>query len=429
MMALLQNCQHYATLQSVDHLNSIIISMGKGALLVKADIKEAYRMVPFNPDDQPLLAVEWANRIYIDRALPFGLRSAPKIFSAVADAIQWILQHHGISNLLHYLDDFIFVANNFVEAETYKHILIHTWADLGVPLELSKLEGPSTCLTFLGIEIDTVTMQARLPREKLSSLKQELNSAIDRKSMLKRDLQRLTGLLQFATRVIKPGRPFLRRLYALQDVGHHPTHNVRLNVAARADIVWWHLFIEHWNGISLLWNSRKQFPDTTVFTDASGSWGCGVCWGSHWLQLQWPSRLQDLSITVKELIPVVLAAAIFGPQWSGKVVQFKIDNAAVVQVIEATYAQNAHLMHLLRLLVFYASFYDFWFTASHIPGITNTNADALSRNNMVVFFSQAPGSDKDPIQIPNHLVQLVSLNQTWISTAWMMLFKATILQL
>ena len=91
---------------------------------------------------------------------------------------------------------------------------------------------------------------------------------------------------------------------------------------------------------------------------------------------------------------MVLAATIFGPQWSVKVVQFKIDNAAVVQVIEATYAQNAHLMHLLRLLIFYASFYDFWFMTSHIPEIINTNAEALSRNNMAVFFSQAPGSDK-----------------------------------
>ena len=63
---------------------------------------------------------------------------------------------------------------------------------------------------------------------------------------------------------------------------------------------------------------------------------------------------------------MVLASAIFGPQWSGKVIQFKIDNAAVVQVIEklATYAHNAHFMHLLHLLVFYASYYDFWFTAS-----------------------------------------------------------------
>ena len=109
---------------------------------------------------------------------------------------------------------------------------------------------------------------------------------------------------------------------------------------------------------------------------------------------------------------MVVHAATFDPQWSGKVFQFMIDNAAVVQVIKATYAQNVHLMYLLSLLVFYASFYDFWFVASYIPGIINTNADALSRNNMAVFFSQAPGSDEEPIKTPNHLVQLMSFNQT-----------------
>lgn len=63
------------------------------------------------------------------------------------------------------------------------------------------------------------------------------NSSINKKTMLKRDLQRQTGLLQFATSVVKPGRPFLRQLHAIQDIGHHPTHNVRLNVSARADSV------------------------------------------------------------------------------------------------------------------------------------------------------------------------------------------------
>ena len=119
----------------------------------------------------------------------------------------------------------------------YKCSLVHIWSDLGVPLELSKLEGPSSCLTFLGVEIDAIMMQAKLPPEKLSGLKQELRSAIDKTTMLKRDLQWLTGLLQFATREVKPGRPFLRQLYALQDVGHHPTHNVRLKLVARADMV------------------------------------------------------------------------------------------------------------------------------------------------------------------------------------------------
>ena len=70
----------------------------------------------------------------------------------------------------------------------------------------------------------------------------------------------MTGLLQFASKVIHPGRPFIRRLYAMQDVGSHPDHFIHLNLPARADIIWWYLFAEDWNGISMLWDvsMRKQ---------------------------------------------------------------------------------------------------------------------------------------------------------------------------
>ena len=36
--------------------------------MVKADIKEAYRMFPIHPEDQQLLGVPWENSIYIDKA-------------------------------------------------------------------------------------------------------------------------------------------------------------------------------------------------------------------------------------------------------------------------------------------------------------------------------------------------------------------------
>jgi len=65
--------------------------------------------------------VKWEN---LDQALPFGLCSAPKIFSAVADAIQWILLNQGIHKLLHYLDDFILVTKDHSEAVVQKDILI-----------------------------------------------------------------------------------------------------------------------------------------------------------------------------------------------------------------------------------------------------------------------------------------------------------------
>jgi len=62
--------------------------------MVKADIQEAYRMVPVHSEDQHLLGVHWEGFLYIDEVLPFGLQSTPKIFS---DALQWILHYKGFT--------------------------------------------------------------------------------------------------------------------------------------------------------------------------------------------------------------------------------------------------------------------------------------------------------------------------------------------
>ena len=235
------------------------------------------------------------------------------MFSAVADALQWILHKKGIEKGLHYLDDFILVAGSHHKAVHQKKIILKSFEELKVPIEQSKLEGPSTCLSFLGIEIDTESMQLRLPSSKLSYLKVMLAECIQLcRSMTKKNLQRLMGVLQFATKVVRPGRPFLRRLYALQEVGNHPDHFVRLNQAARADIMWWYVFTERWNGISMLWDLGMCQVQLQVYSDASGSWGCAAVQDHHWLQLKWTPKFQHLSIAIKELIPVVLAAATFG---------------------------------------------------------------------------------------------------------------------
>ena len=411
---------------SIDHLATIIVSEGQGSFMVKADIKEAYRMIPIHPQDQPLLGVLWENSIYIDRALPFDLRSAPKIFSAVADAIQWILASKGLSNSLHYLDDFILIAKEKEEAYCQRSQLVGLFSELGVPLEHSKLEGPSQCLTFLGIEVDTTAFQLRLPRDKMVRLREILTHSAKKRSLTKKELQSLVGLLQFATKVIRPGRPFLRRLYSMQQIGNSPSHHIRLNTPARADILWWHLFMDRWNGISILWDLQQHSVDLSVYSDASGSWGCGAFGAPNWLSLKWCSRLQPLPIATKELIPVILAAAIWGRYWKGKIVLFRVDNMAVVEAINATFCKDQHLMHLIRLLVFFAAYHNFWFQAAHIAGKDNKLADALSRNNMSFFLSQVPQPLPRPSTVPPSLITLVSQSLTWTSTSWMKLFDDTL---
>jgi len=77
----------------------------------------------------------------------------------------------------------------------------------------------------------------------------------------------------------------------------------------------------------------------------------GMEYPFRWFSLKWCQRLQ-LSIAIKELIPVVFAAAIWGKFWSGKIVLFNLDNLAVVEAINFTFCKDLHLMHLVRLLVF-----------------------------------------------------------------------------
>jgi len=96
---------------SVDQAVSIIQKLGRDTQLIKLDIKDAYRIVPVHPSDYHLLGIEWKGNTYLDRALPFGLRSAPKIFNALADFVTWILASSGIQYQLHYLDDFLFYSS------------------------------------------------------------------------------------------------------------------------------------------------------------------------------------------------------------------------------------------------------------------------------------------------------------------------------
>ena len=90
--------------------------------------------------------------------------------------------------------------------------LIKLFDQLGVPLAVDKVEGPTPCLTFLGIEIDTASRTVRLPADKYTALITLLSTWQDKRKCTKRELLSLIGHLSFAAKVVKPGRLFLRRL-------------------------------------------------------------------------------------------------------------------------------------------------------------------------------------------------------------------------
>ena len=104
---------------SVDNAAHIIQHLGQGAQLVKVDLKDMYRVITVHPHDHHLLGILWQDHVYVDHSLPFGLRSAPKIFTAFPDMFVWAIHCHGVCFLLHYLDYFLFLREpGTVEAST-----------------------------------------------------------------------------------------------------------------------------------------------------------------------------------------------------------------------------------------------------------------------------------------------------------------------
>ena len=74
--------------------------------MIKLDIRNAYRVILIHLDNRWLMGMIWEDSLFIDAALPFGLRSAPKIFTALANRAEWMVRQQGVEFVILYLDNF-----------------------------------------------------------------------------------------------------------------------------------------------------------------------------------------------------------------------------------------------------------------------------------------------------------------------------------
>ena len=415
---------------SVDRVAAAAWSLGRGAQLAKIDIKSAYRIISVHVSDRPLLGIFWRGKYYVDARLPFGLRSTPKVFNAVADALEWCFRRRGVEWVDHYLDDFIVLGPPNSEVCAHSLCMVREVAErLGISLA-EKCEGPCTALTFLGIHIDTVQMTLSLPAEKLVRIQEELERWSGKKFRWcrRQELELLIGLLHHAARVVRPGRSFLYRLISLLRGRHDDVKYIRLKAEARTDILWWRVFIKIWNGVAI--SPVISTPQAFLTSDASGNWGCGAFTGSKWFQFQWtPEYGLSEQITFKELLPIVLAVIMWGKHWAGLHLHCNCDNEAVVHILASCYTRDSSVMHLLRCLFFYEAYYAMHISATHVPGHANGLADDLSRNRLSSFFLQAPHMSPLPVPLPLLAPDLLfNTRAMWSSPAWINSLQATLLR-
>ena len=227
---------HYSTVY--DAMYSVI-HLGCDALMVKLDIKSAFRLCPVRPADHHLLGMRWQGQYFFDRVLPFGLRSAPCIFNCLAEAIEWIAKQEGVTHIHHYLDDYFFAGTpGSAQCAQHLHTLTTLCGSLGVPLAEEKLEGPTTCLEYLSILLDSASLEARLPPDKLQDTHSSLELWLGRTQSTKQELLSLIGTLSFAAKVVPAGCTFLRRTIDLSTTADSLQAAIPFSEPFQLDLQW-----------------------------------------------------------------------------------------------------------------------------------------------------------------------------------------------
>ena len=190
-----------------------------------------------------------------------------------------------------------------------------------------------------------------------------------------------------------------------------PHHHIKLNAGFCEDIRMWQEFINNWNGrcffLSQEWENLFSLG---LHTDAASGKGYVGYYRTDWFQGRWEPHQQigqeGTNIDGQELFAIVVACSIWGPSWSCKMVIFNCDNQTVLDIIHPKRSHSARIMVLVRHIILLTLRHNFYFKAKHIPGSKHAISDPILRFLMTKFRRLATWADKEPQEIPQHLLLL-----------------------
>lgn len=147
------------------------------------------------------------------------------------------------------------------------------------------------------------------------------------------------------------------------------------------DLTGWRELFHSWDGVSFfLMPGWAPLPEFQVFSsDTAGSRGFGAMFNNQCFCGTWSASQQPLSIAYKKLLPILVAACVWGHQWASWWVEFLYNNESVAAVLSSGTSRDMDLMVLLCYLALLAVCHSFSFTATSVWGTANPVADALSR--------------------------------------------------
>ena len=391
-----QPCQY--TFPKIEDYRQMILQAGPGAHMWKRDLSRFFLQLPLDPAEYRRVAVVWRGMFFFFTGLAFGLRHSGLNGQKVTDAVTWILRGLGQDSgdgkkygCCNYVDDIGGVEHTKIRAEEAYQKLGWLLGDLGLEESHDKAEAPTTRITYLGVQFDSMAMTMSVPPEKLTEIKAEIRQWLRRTTICKKELQSLLGKLFWVAKVVTHSRVFMGRLLTqLRAINGIPDHKkVKLLDESRKDILWWAEYLEKFNGINMMVNddpiplSFEQLLDSPFDICAGDATptGGGAWHGNEYWSQELPAHLQDtrIPIHIKEFWVMVVSAKQWGSTWTGRCVVIYCDNDAVVETVQKKKPKDAAMLSLLREFLFVVVTHKFYPVVRKIGTKENELADFVSR--------------------------------------------------
>ena len=368
--------------ESFQEALALVASIGRGAILLKKDLKAAFRHVPLSPYDYWLFFFRWKDDYYVELFLPFGLRTAPFLFNLFAEGLHWVFVYEYGWSLTHYLDDSLSVFPPNTDPKPLSTLYDSVCNDFGIQTEAKKDE-MGTRVMHLGFNIDTTIMEASLPPNKRKRAIAIVHSLLLKSWISRTRLEETLGFLSHCCQVVPIGRAFFRNLFSLFQkatlaiCSSHPPY-AYLTHAARQDLQWWLIFLNLWS-CSIPIQTIDARPTFHIATDASGKKGIGGVFGKEVFASRVPRGHRKKHINWKELYAVYYALLSWYESFSNGRLIILCDNTTAVSAINKRSSCQS-LTTPLQALLLIAALFNIDLVAQWIPTDQNSVADALSRH-------------------------------------------------
>lgn len=354
--------------------------MRPGDFLTKVDLKDAYFMIPIHAEHRKFLRFAWQSKTYQFNCLPFGLSSAPWVFTKTSRAIILTLRTLGLRVII-YIDDILIMAESEQMSKEHTTGLIFLLENLGFVINYAKSQlNPTQEIDFLGFTVSSESFTIKLPTEKIKKTRLEAKKILETSSQTAIVISRLLGKLNHAAQAIPPAPLFYRSLQnclqkALDHGSQNYDHPCHLTMEAREELLWWVNHLTEWNGRHLL----SQEPDLIIETDASTT-GWGATCQNVRTGGPWSPKEQAMHINCLELLAAFLAVKSFAKTKTNIRIHLRMDNTTALTYINKFGGTvSPELNRLTKVLWTWCMERQITVQASHLAGTLNVIADEESR--------------------------------------------------